>query len=418
MHLEVINTGTELLIGDVINTNVAWLGQRLLELGIPIARAVTVPDGDAITAALAEACKRSDVVIVTGGLGPTDDDVSREAASSVFGVPLVLHDGAYATLEAYFAKRGRGVSEHNRRQAMQPQGATLLENPHGTAPGHLLPVSLGESQGLQCAVFLLPGPPRELKPMMKDIVEPILKSWIPAAVDRDILYLKFAGIGESEVSMTLQAEYEKIGDLEIGYCIGAGDVDVRLFGPQEKVAAAKAFAIEKLSDYLISTEGQLMEQVVIRLLRQQKLSLATAESCTGGFISSRLTDVSGSSEVFGYGFVTYANEAKTQLLGVAPELLQTHGAVSPQVAQAMAEGALQASGADHAIAVTGIAGPGPGTPEKPTGTVYIALASRGLPTEVRLRSYPGDRARFKTLTSQTALDFVRRRLSKIDLPAS
>lgn len=418
MQLEIINTGTELLIGDVINTNLAWLGQRLLDLNIDIARATTVPDGDAITTALEEACKRSDVVIVTGGLGPTDDDVSREAASAVFQRPLVLNPEAMATLTAYFAKRGRGVNAHNRRQALSPEGAILLPNPHGTAPGHYLPAALGKEVGRNCALFLLPGPPRELKPMMKEQVEPLLQQWVPSCKDRVVLYLKFAGIGESDISMMLQEEYERIGGLEIGYCIGAGDVDVRLFGPKAKVAAAQAFAEEKLGDFLISCERKVMEEIVISLLRSEKQTLSTAESCTGGFISSRLTDVSGSSEVFGFGFVTYANEAKTQLLGVSPELIAKHGAVSCEVAQAMAEGALKASGADHAVAVTGIAGPGGGSAEKPSGTVYIALASKGYETQVRLRSYPGDRNRFKVLTSQTALDFVRRRVSKIALPES
>lgn len=416
MKIEIINTGTELLIGDVINTNVAWLGQRLVELGVQIERSVCVPDGQAIEEALRESCQRANIVIVTGGLGPTSDDVSREGAAAVFGLDLELDEASMQMLTDYFAARGSGVNEHNRRQAMKPTGAVVLSNPNGTAPGLYLPASLGVEHGVNCHVFLLPGPPRELKPMMVNVVEPLLRGLMPSAVDRACRYFKYTGIGESNISIVLQPELEVIPGLETGYCIGKGDVDVRLSGPASAVEIGSQICRQHLGEYLVSEDRRVLEEVVVSLLNERSQVLALAESCTGGAIASRITDVSGASRVFGYGLVTYANEAKSQLLGVPEALISEHGAVSYHVAAAMATGCLKVSGADHAVAVTGIAGPDGGSEDKPVGTVYIALASKGHEVEVRKRWYNGERARFKMLTSQTALDFVRRRLCGYGLP--
>ena len=416
MKVELINTGTELLIGDVINTNAAWLGQRMVELGLSVQRATSVPDGDAINLALEEACRRADVVIVTGGLGPTSDDVSREAAAHVLGLPLETDDEAMATLTAFFAKRGRTVNEHNKRQALVPPGGVVLPNPNGTAPGLYLPAALGAAKGLQCAMFLLPGPPRELKPMMQNEVEPRLRAMLPGGEDRVCRYFKFTGLGESDISMALQDGLEAIPGLEIGYCLGKGDVDVRLTGSAAAIGQAGRLCREKLGEFLVSDDRRLVEEVCVALLSEKGEWCATAESCTGGFIANRLTNVSGASKVFSQGFVTYANEAKTRHLAVPAEMLAAHGAVSTEVAAAMAEGCLKTSGADHALAVTGIAGPTGGSEEKPVGTVFIALASKGRPVEVRRRWFAGERERFKILTSQTALDFLRRRLCGYALP--
>jgi nicotinamide-nucleotide amidase len=416
MKVELINTGTELLIGDVINTNAAWLGQRLVELGLSIERVTVVPDGPAIDRALDEACRRADVVFITGGLGPTSDDVSREAAATVLGLPLETDAEAMATLTAFFAKRGRTVNEHNKRQALVPRGGIVLPNPNGTAPGLYLPAALGDGRGLHTAMFLLPGPPRELQPMMRTEVEPILRSLLPGGIDRMCRYFKFTGLGESDISMALQADLEAIEGLEIGYCLGKGDVDVRVMGTTPMLDRAGIICREKLGEFLVSDDRRLVEEVCVSLLTQKHQWVATAESCTGGYIAHRLTNVSGASGVFAQGFVTYANEAKTQHLGVPSELLEQYGAVSEQVASAMAEGCLKTSGADHALAVTGIAGPTGGSEEKPVGTVYLALASKTLPVEVRKRWFSGGRERFKILTSQTALDFLRRRLCGFGLP--
>jgi nicotinamide-nucleotide amidase len=229
-------------------------------------------------------------------------------------------------------------------------------------------------------------------------------------------YFKFTGLGESDISMTLQEGLEAIDGLEIGYCIGKGDVDVRLMGTASMLDRAGALCRAKLAEYLVSEDRQLVEQVCVARLVERKEWVATAESCTGGFIAHRLTNVSGASGVFAQGFVTYANDAKTQHLRVPAPLLEQFGAVSEQVAAAMAKGCLETTGADHAIAVTGIAGPTGGSEEKPVGTVFIALASKGRETEVRKRRFMGEREWFKTLTSQTALDFLRRRLSGYELP--
>jgi nicotinamide-nucleotide amidase len=416
MRIELINTGTELLIGDVINTNAAWLGQQLVELGLSLDRVTVVPDGDAIDRALDEACRRADVVIITGGLGPTMDDVSREAAAAVLGLPLETDAAAMATLTDFFAKRGRTVNEHNKRQALVPRGGVVLPNPNGTAPGLYLPASLGEPKGLRTTVFLLPGPPRELKPMMQHQVVPLLRKLMPGDADRVCRYFKFTGLGESDISMALQSDLEAIGGIEIGYCLGKGDVDVRLTGPSAAIQRAGELCRNQLGEFLVSDDRRVVEEVCVAQLAAKGAWVAVAESCTGGFLAHRITNVPGASGVFGHGFITYANEAKTRLLNVAPGLLAKHGAVSEPVAAAMAEGCLAASGANHALAVTGIAGPTGGSEAKPVGTVFIALASKGTPVEVRRRVFRADREWFKILASQTALDFLRRRLCGHALP--
>ncbi|MFZ4763592.1 MAG: competence/damage-inducible protein A [Roseimicrobium sp.] len=416
MNIELINTGTELLIGDVVNTNAAWLGQRLAELGLTLARVTMVPDGVAIEQALRESCQRADVVIVTGGLGPTSDDISREAAAAVLELPMDFSDAIMATLTDFFAKRGKTVNEHNKRQAMVPRGGEVLPNPHGTAPGLYFPAQLGAAQGLRTAIFLLPGPPRELQPMMQHEVEPRLRQLLPNGADRVCRYFKFTGLGESDISTALQDALEAIPGLEIGYCLGKGDVDVRLAGPAAALEQARRLCHTILGPFLVSDDRRLLEEVCVDLLTEKQQYAATAESCTGGFIANRITNVAGASRVFTHGFITYANEAKTQLLGVPSDLIAEHGAVSAEVAAAMAQGCLAVSGADHALAVTGIAGPSGGSPEKPLGTVFIALASKGFPVEVQKRWFSGERLRFKMFTSQTALDFLRRRLLGHALP--
>ena len=416
MKVELINTGTELLLGDVVNTNAAWLGQRLVELGLRLERCTVVHDGEGIREALEEACQRSDIVIVTGGLGPTSDDISREVTAEFFGLPLELNDGVMKALEERFARWNKPVNAHNVRQAMVPRGAEVLANPNGTAPGLFFHPRLGAPKNLNCAVVLVPGPPRELKPMMVDEAEPRLRQLMPVEALRVCRYFKFTGLGESDISMALQDSLEAIPGLEIGYCLGKGDVDVRLTGSPEALEAAALLCRSKLGEFLVSEDRRLVEEVVVNLLIEKQQWVATAESCTGGLIANRITNISGASGIFGHGFVTYANEAKTQHLEVPAELIAKNGAVSASVAQAMAEGCLCASRADHAVAVTGIAGPSGGSAEKPVGTVFIALASKGRATEVRRRWFSGERERFKLLTSQAALDFLRRRLCDFPIP--
>lgn len=415
MRVELVNTGTELLLGDTVNTNAAWIGQRLAALGIQVARQTIVPDGAVIRVAIAEAAQRSDVVLVSGGLGPTNDDLTRESMAELLSLDLDLDEGVVDHLRAYFAKRGRQMSESNKRQAMVPRGAVLLPNAFGTAPGLYFPAELGAPLGWNCHFFLLPGPPRELKPMVESEVETRLREWLPDGASRRVLYLKITGVGESDIVEAVEKKLEAITGLDLGYCIRNADVDVRLAGTQDVVDAGAAVVREALGDCIVSEDRSIIEEVLVRSLTERGERLATAESCTGGAIASRLTDVSGSSAVFGHGWVTYANEAKSQHLGVPEALIDTHGAVSEEVARAMAEGALQNSGADHALAVTGIAGPTGGTAEKPVGTVWIALASKNAETWAVKRFSPGARDRFKLLTSQAALEMLRRRLCGIAL---
>ena len=407
-----INTGTELMLGQVVNTHLGYLGERLLELGLRISRQVCVPDGDPIREVLVEALPRCDLILVTGGLGPTSDDVTREITAELFGMGMELDVDAMAAIEKRFAKMGKTPNENNRRQAMVPVGAQVLHNAWGTAPGLFFP---RDPAARRPALFLLPGPPRELHPMFEEQVLPVVKGMMEAlgtAVPAQREYF-FYGVGESDMAGKLDPQLGDTDALELGYCIKDGGVIVRGIGTPEALAAMDPVVRAAFPKNLVSDDGSTMEGVVVRMLEQRGEWLSTAESCTGGFIAHRVTMVSGSSGVFGRGFVTYANEAKVELLGVDAGLLGQFGAVSEPVARAMADGCLRASGADHAVAVTGIAGPTGGTGEKPVGTVFIGQASRGRKTVVGRRLFQTDRETFKVRTAQAALDFVRRRLLKI-----
>lgn len=415
MRIELVNTGDELLLGDTINTNAAWLGQQIAALGLVVSRHLVVSDGAVIKDAMAEAAARSDVVLVSGGLGPTNDDLTRDSIAELLGLPMELDENLKAQLEAFFAKRNRAMSASNLRQAMVPRGARVMDNPFGTAPGLYFPAELSHACGWNTHFFLMPGPPRELKPMMETHVEPRLRALLPDGASRTIRYFKVTGLGESDIVERVEKKLEAVPGLILGYCIRQGDVDVRLSGQPGPVAEGDAIVREHLGEHIVSTDRRLIEQVVVQTLAERGQWLATAESCTGGFLSSRITDVSGSSGVFGHGFITYANEAKQQHLAVPTEWIEQHGAVSEPVAKAMAEGALRVSGADHALALTGIAGPTGGSENKPAGTVFIGLASKGAETVVKRFFYPGTRDRFKLLASQAALDMLRRRLMGLPL---
>ena len=406
MRIEVINTGSELLLGTTINTHAAWFGRELFYLGLRITRQTTVPDGEAIREAMSEAVERCDALIVTGGLGPTSDDLTREITAEVLGIELITDEAALRSIESFFALRGRPVAQANYKQALVPVGADVLPNPNGTAPGVYIPPRLNGRAN--CAVFLLPGPPRELYPMFHAEVVPRLRALSGVENPPDVLTLKFTGIGESDFHQGIDAQLQQIEGLEYGYCAHIGEVDLRLIGTAAAIAAGRKIALDSFLPNLVSDDGSSMEQTVVHMLTEKRLTLATAESCTGGLIANRITDVPGASAVFTHGFVTYANAAKISLLGVSPDALATHGAVSEVVARQMAEGALRASGADIAVAVTGIAGPDGGTPEKPVGTAWIGLAAKSAPTHAFKVFHPRNRHDFKLAVSQAALDAVRR----------
>jgi nicotinamide-nucleotide amidase len=408
VKIEVINTGTELLLGNTLNTHGAWFGRELFKLGLRISRQTTVPDGDAIRDALQEALGRADAVIVTGGLGPTSDDLTREITAEVLGLELITDEAALRSLEGFFALRCRPMVDANLKQALCPVGADILPNANGTAPGIYVPPRLNGRSN--CAVFLLPGPPRELYPMYQAEVVPRLLALAGVENLHEALVLKFTGIGESDFHQGIDARLAAVPGLEYGYCAHVGEVDLRLIGAAAALVEGREIALERFGSYLISDDESSLEETVVRLLRERGMTFATAESCTGGLIANRITNVPGASEVFTHGFVTYANAAKTGMLGVSAQDIETHGAVSEVVARAMADGALQKSGADIAVSVTGIAGPGGGSEEKPVGTAWIAVAARDAPTEAFSVFHPRNRKDFKLAVSQAALEAVRRRL--------
>jgi nicotinamide-nucleotide amidase len=402
--VEVINTGTELLLGSVLNTHLKFFAETLFPLGLRVSRQVAVPDGAAIGDAIEETFGRADLVLVTGGLGPTTDDLTRDITAELLELPLI-HDAAILrAIEERFARRGLAMSDRVARQAERPESAVVLSNNHGTAPGlYLAPIARFGSPHL----FLLPGPPRELQPIFSEIVVPLLRDLFPAGRSELLRTYRVSGLGESAVEELVGAELLALG-LELGYCARPGEVDVRLIGQPELLDRGQTIIERKLHRHVVSTDARSLEKVVIDLLASRGRRIAVAESCTGGFLANRLTNVPGSSAVFAAGFLSYANESKIRDLKVDPALIEQHGAVSREVAAEMARGALAIAEVDYALAVTGIAGPGGGTEKKPVGTVYIALATKDGAPQVERHCFPTDRETFKFLASQAALDLLRR----------
>lgn len=408
VRIEVINTGTELLLGNTLNTHGSWFGRELFQMGMRISRQTTVPDGDAIREALQETLERADAVIVTGGLGPTSDDLTREITAEVLGLDLITDEAALRSLEGFFTSRGRVMVDANLKQALCPVGADILPNANGTAPGIYVPPRLNGRSN--CAVFLLPGPPRELYPMFHAEVAPRLRALSGVEKVNGALVLKFTGIGESDFHHGVDQRLAEVPGLEYGYCAHMGEVDLRLIGDTSVIEVARKITLDEFEPFLISDDGASMEKTIVRMFRQRGMKLATAESCTGGLIANRITNVPGSSEVFTHGYVTYANEAKIAMLGVSAADIGLHGAVSEVVARQMAEGALRESGACIAVSVTGIAGPGGGSDDKPVGTAWCAVAMKGGETTAYKFFHPRARKDFKLSVSQSALDAVRRRV--------
>lgn len=404
MRVEVLNTGTELLLGSVINTHLKLFAEALFPLGLRIQRQVTVPDGKAISDALAETFGRAEIVLVTGGLGPTTDDITRDVTADLLSLELVHDENVMRAITERFARRSLTMSARNARQALRPREATVLHNPHGTAPGLYIP-NLPERGSPH--LFLLPGPPRELRPMVHDQVVPMLARLLPPASRPEMRTWRTAGLGESRVEELVGEELLALG-VELGYCARPGEVDLRVIAMPDLLERAEAIVRAKLHAHIVADDQRSLEQVVVSQLTERRETLAIAESCTGGYLAHRITNVPGASAVFLAGFVTYANEAKVQTLDVSTGDLEKHGAVSAEVARAMAEGALRKSGTDYALSTTGIAGPGGGSEAKPVGTVFISLASKRGETIVQRHLFPTDRETFKTLVSQTALDLLRR----------
>jgi nicotinamide-nucleotide amidase len=402
--LELLNTGTELLFGSVVNTHLSYLGQQLFSLGLRIQRQTAVPDGYAIRDAILDAAPRADALLITGGLGPTADDVTREIVAELTGRPLEYVESIFAKIRARFEQRGLRMSERISRQAYVPHGATVLDNDFGTAPGLYIPATEQLPH-----MFLLPGPPRELRPMFEVKVAPLLRG-LTVETDVQAIVYRTSGLGESYLEEMVGKDLEDFRGIEVGYCAHVGEVDLRLIGRAKVLAEADRLVRERLGNYIVTTEAKELEGVVVQQLAERQASLATAESCTGGHLADRLTDVPGASAVLLEGHVTYSNAAKESTLSVPRILLETVGAVSEEVATAMAEGVRRRANADFGLSTTGVAGPGGGTPAKPVGTVYVGLAARGRKTQVEKLFFPSDRQAFKQMVSQYALNLLRRRL--------
>ena len=409
MRIELINTGSELLQGRVLNTHQEWIGLQLATAGYDLTHQQTVPDaGAAIQVAVSEAIARSELVIVTGGLGPTSDDITRQRIAELLGTPLEEHAKTRDRITAIFRKIKRPMPEAVLVQAQVPAGAIVLPNHHGTAPGLAMRTPKGW-------LIMLPGPPRELRPMYTDSVAPLLAEKMPPKNPVHIRTLKTMGIGESSVEERISNPLADLLDagLEVGYCARMGEVDVRLVahgdGADKILDGAESIVQEHVGDFIYGRGDDQLEEVIVRELTKRGLTLVVAESCTGGFLAHRITNISGASAVFLAGHCTYSNEAKQETLGVKPETLAGHGAVSEAVAREMAEGARAKHGADFSLATTGIAGPTCGTKEKPVGTVFIALAGPN-GTEVINPCNPCDRETFKYVATQQALDLLRRNL--------
>ncbi len=411
----VVTIGDELLRGEIVDSNKSFLSDRLLRLDLETARHVSVPDdAAAIEEVLCEAASRARVVIVSGGLGPTRDDITTEVAARAFGRRLLRDAMVLKEIRAFFHSLGREMAENNAKQADFPEGAEVLPNPLGTAPGFML-------QAEAALLFFAPGVPRELQRMTDEEILPRIQAQLGHRGVVRALLLRTFGLGESTLDHELQDLARSDPDVMLGFRTQFPDNLVRVLGR----AADEAEAEKKLRDVvdrihtqlgeLVLGEGERpLEEIVGELLRERHLSLAVAESCTGGLLTSRITDVPGSSHYLVGAVVSYADEAKVRELGVSAADLKAHGAVSEPVAQQMAEGVRRRAGADLGLATTGIAGPGGGSPEKPVGTVCVAL-SDAEGTVVRSYQLMRDRTHNKLLASQLALDWVRRRLLGLEI---
>ena len=407
MRTILVNTGTELLLGDVQDAHLAFIAREIFPLGLRVNERRTVPDGLAIRDTLAELFSRAKILFVTGGLGPTTDDLTRDIVADLLGLELRQNAELLASLKQRLEVRGIKWTSSIARQAQVPAGAQILPNENGSAPGLYLKANINP-RIRSPHLFVLPGPPRELQPMFRASVMSILRSIVTVPpVDRRMY--KIACVGESIVEEAIGEKVLAIPGIELGYCARPGEVDVRIVGEPDAIDRADKIVRSELGLSIFSTSDETLEDVLVRLLRERKETLAIAESCTGGLLANRITNVPGASEAFVAGYVVYANKAKIDMLDVDPKLIEQHGAVSEPVARAMAEAARIRARSTYGLATTGIAGPTGGTAEKPVGTVYIALAAPA-DTVVKKLFFPSDRETFKQLAAQAAFELLRRKL--------
>ncbi len=412
LSAEIIAIGSELLTPEKIDTNSLWLTEKLNDIGIEVMlKTIVGDDGARLEETVRDAMRRSDIVITTGGLGPTEDDITRASAAAAVERELIYHDEIEQHLRERFRVMGREMPEINKRQAFVIDGAEVLPNPNGSAVGMLL-----DASGKLLAV--LPGPPRENQPMFTEHVLPKLKTRAGKVFVKRRL-LRVSGKGESAVDEIAAPIYTKYADVQTSILFNKSEVEIHLAARSSDEAKA-AQTVDKLADELatalgvavFSTNGETLEEVVGKMLKDLGHTVAVAESCTGGLIGMRLTEIAGSSQYFIESAVTYSNASKTDRLGVDPYIFKNHGAVSAECAEAMVAGMRDRAKTDHAISVTGIAGPDGGSDEKPVGTVFIGYAG---PNGVKSIKFvlPGDRHLIRWRTSQAALDYLRRQLLKI-----
>ncbi len=411
MKGEIITVGTELLLGQIVNTNACYLSEQLAGLGVDVYYTSTVGDNPKrLREVIALGWQRSDLIILTGGLGPTMDDLTRETVADFLGLELILDTSVLANLRCLFASRGRKMTRNNIKQAYFPAGAQVLPNPNGTAAGMML-----EKEGR--IMVLLPGPPFEMVPMFENEVIPRLEGLLVG--HRQVIksrILKLYGIGESYLETVLQPLLEKQENPTLATLAKKNEMHLRLTAKADLLEEAQGLLAEMetvirhlVGQYIFAADEETMEGAVGRLLLEKGMTISVAESCTGGLIGHRLTQVPGSSAYFNYGVISYSNEAKQNLLRVDPRLILQYGAVSGQVAEAMAIGVRELGPTSLGLAVTGIAGPGGEGPDKPVGLVYVALAT-GNKTYLEKNNLRGPRQVVKNRASQVALNYVRRYL--------
>ncbi|MDD3430279.1 MAG: competence/damage-inducible protein A [Oscillospiraceae bacterium] len=408
MKAEIIAVGTELLLGDIVNTNAQYLAKELAQLGITVHYQSVVGDNPArLTECVKQAKSRSDILLFSGGLGPTEDDLTKETVAAAFGDTLVFDAAQMEKIESFFKRTGRPMAPNNRKQAMIPAHGKKIENDNGTAPGVIF------ADGTQYAI-LMPGPPKELKPMFEARVKPFLKSLCGGAIVS--ISMREFGIGESHLETIVKPFLDDTNPTTALYAKD-GEVLLRITAKAEStlqaqsICAARADEVQAaLGAFYYGRDVDGLEEVVVPLLAQKQLQIATAESCTGGLLSSRITNVSGASSVFSFGCCTYANIAKEKAIGVSHATLQQFGAVSSQTAGEMAAGVAKAASAHIGVGITGIAGPTGGTPEKPVGLVYIGVYYNQKVYIKKITEGERGRAHVRWMATQNALDMVRRLL--------
>ena len=407
---EILCVGTELLLGDIVNTNATFLSQRLAELGICVYKHTAVGDNPVrLKAALEDALEHADLVITSGGLGPTYDDLTKETVAEYFGAPMELDQHSLERIERYFKRVGRVMTDNNRKQAMMPKGAVIFDNDYGTAPS--LAICGGENGDK--TVIMLPGPPVELVPIFKEKIVPYLISRRDKVLASRNIHI--FGMGESMVESKIEDIMRNSENPTVAPYCKEGEVRLRVTASANTTKEANALCndmIERIyctevGEYIYGVDIESLEKAVVEYLRSKSLTLFLAESCTGGLAAKRITDVAGCSDVFLGSCVTYANEAKIRLLGVKKETLAKYGAVSEETAREMAKGARERMDSDIAVSITGIAGPTGGTPEKPVGTVYVGV-STVLGESVRKLSLSSMRSRdfIRTVSASNAFDMV------------